>query len=153
MKKHSPIVVLAHARELAGGAQVRVVDERGPELLFGNERLTRVVVEALGARVVEGKVHERSAERRRQTALVHVEVGGRQRPQLPAPPLVQRVFGVEVHEAVRLGVFQLAVLYQLTIVCSFQLGQADRFVYQLVNLAKCIYYCSIFRFELKFYSL
>jgi len=39
------------------------------------------------------------------------------------------------------------------IVCSFQLGQADRFAYKLVNLARCIYYCSIFRFELKFYSL
>jgi len=40
-----------------------------------------------------------------------------------------------------------------TIVCSFQLGQADRFAYKLVNLARCIYYCSIFRFELKIYSL
>jgi len=40
-----------------------------------------------------------------------------------------------------------------TIVCSFQLGQADRLAYKLVNLARCIYYCSKFRFELKFYSL
>jgi len=39
------------------------------------------------------------------------------------------------------------------IVCSFQLGQADRFAYKLVNLAWCIYYCSIFCFELNFFSL
>jgi len=41
----------------------------------------------------------------------------------------------------------------VALVCLFQLGQADRFPYNLVNLVWCTYYCTIFRFELNFSRL
>jgi len=40
--------------------------------------------------------------------------------------------------------------WQVTNVCPFQLGQDDRFVYKLVNLAWCIYYCISFWIKILF---
>jgi len=43
-------------------------------------------------------------------------------------------------------VFKICSSYSL----FFQVGQADRFPYNLVNLVWCTYYCTIFRFKLNF---